>query len=163
MSDSDDFVAILNVAYRYAQAADRRDWQGLTDCYTEDAVVNFNGTIVEGRDAIIARNKVRLTAWEATQHFTGNPVINVDGDTADASFYTIAQHTVIREGKPVTCLAGGVYEDQLVRTAQGWRFWRRRIQKLWMMGDESLLPASIYGEDKPPSLEPLQWEAPASG
>jgi hypothetical protein len=44
MSRSDDFIAILNVAYRYAQAADRRDWRGLTGCYTEDAVVNFNGT-----------------------------------------------------------------------------------------------------------------------
>jgi hypothetical protein len=86
-------------AYRYAQAADRRDWRGLTDCYTEDAVVNFNGTIVEGRDAIIARNKVQLTKWEATQHFTGNPVIRVDGDRADASFYTIAQ-----AGNPVVPL-----------------------------------------------------------
>lgn len=157
MSESDDFVAILNVAYRYAQAADRRDWRGLADCYSEDAIVNFNGTIVEGRDAIIARNRVQLTKWEATQHFTGNPVIRIDGDRADASFYTIAQHTVIREGSPVTCLAGGVYEDELIRTAEGWRFRRRRIQKLWMMGDESLLPAAIYGGASPPELKPLEW------
>jgi hypothetical protein len=57
---------------------------------------------VEGRDAIIARNRVQLTKWEATQHFTRNPVIRVDRDRADASFYTIAQHTVIRNGDPVT-------------------------------------------------------------
>ncbi|SDG38900.1 nuclear transport factor 2 family protein [Pseudonocardia oroxyli] len=155
MSASDDFVAILDTAYRYAQAADRRDWAGLANCYTEDAVVNFNGTIVEGRDAIIARNQRQLTKWEATQHFTGNPVIKVDGDRADASFYTIAQHTVMRDGLPVTCLAGGVYEDELVRTAEGWRFRRRRIQKLWMMGDESLLPTAVYGAATPPELEPL--------
>jgi hypothetical protein len=30
-------------------------------------------------------------------------------------------------------------------------------RKLWMVGDESLLPAAIYGEDKPPALESLQW------
>jgi ketosteroid isomerase-like protein len=157
VSASDDFVAILDVAYRYAQAADRRDWVGLANCYTEDAVVNFNGTIVNGREAIIARNKVRLTEWAATQHFTGNPVIKVDGDRADASFYTIAQHVVMRDGKPITCLAGAVYEDELVRTAEGWRFWRRRIQKLWMIGDESLLPADIYGGADPPQLSPIQW------
>jgi ketosteroid isomerase-like protein len=157
VSAADDFIAILNVAHRYAQAADRRDWQGLTDCYAEDAVTNFNGTIVEGRDAIIARNKERLPKWAATQHFTGNPVIKVDGDRADASFYVIAQHVVMDEGKPITCLAGAVYEDELVRTSEGWRFWRRKIQKLWMMGDDALLPADIYGGAEPPQLTPLEF------
>lgn len=157
MTSADDFVAILDTAYRYAQAADRRDWQGLANCYTEDAVVNFNGTIVEGRDAIIARNRRQLTKWEGTQHFTGNPVIRVDGDRADTSFYTIAQHTVMRDGTPVTCLAGGVYEDELVRTDDGWRFRRRKIQKLWMMGDDSLLPSDVYGSSAPPELKPLDW------
>ena len=40
--------------YRYAQGADTRDWALLGSAFAEDAVLEMPGTVVHGRDAVVA-------------------------------------------------------------------------------------------------------------
>jgi ketosteroid isomerase-like protein len=144
MTSAEDFVAITSVAYRYSQGVDSQDWQAVGDCFTEDAIGDYN-EILEGRNAIVQSIRSRVAAWDATQHFTGNPQVLVEGDSAKAAFYVMAQHVVYQDGQPTICLAGAVYHDELVRCDGTWRFSRRYVRSFWTMGDDALLPATIYG------------------
>jgi ketosteroid isomerase-like protein len=104
---------------RYAHAIDSWDWDLLATVFTDDAVVDFSsvGQYVEG-DARI-RGLDAITAWytEALRpffgvlHFMGNHRVLLDGDTATSRSY---MHVL---SMPM----GGVYESQVVRTADGWR------------------------------------------
>ena len=40
---------------------------------------------------------------------------------------------------------GGVYEDKLVRTAQGWRIADRRLTNLWTTGDPAVIAEAGIG------------------
>jgi len=54
LNRSDDRQQLLDLVSRYAQAVDRRDLDGLLDCFTPDARLTFvsTGAVLVGHDAI---------------------------------------------------------------------------------------------------------------
>ena len=137
----DDRVDIAEVAYRYAYAVDRRDWDAVAACFTEDASADYNAPegLLVGRDAIVASIERRV-GGDDTHHFTGMPVIDVQGDYATARFSVIASHRRTEEGRTMTSLAGASYQDELVRVADGWVFSKRNVRRLWTFGDDIFPP-----------------------
>lgn len=141
----DDYIAILNLASRYARALDTCDWDGLGACFTQDAILEFASypPPLEGRPAIVKFMRVGRERFDVTQHVVGSPSAHISGDTATASFYVLAQHVAERDGTTRQCLVGVDYTDELSRTPAGWQLAHRRVRRLWSDGDATLL-------DRPP-------------
>jgi ketosteroid isomerase-like protein len=135
-----DRLEIGDLLARYCTALDRRDWDRLADVFTADAVCDYGalGTPT-GVAEITGLVRGTLDTLDATQHLIGNVVVAVDGDTATAHCYLIAQH--LREGTPggETYLLGGTYEDVLLRTADGWRITHRTLDRLWATGNRDVV------------------------
>jgi len=72
--------------------------------------------------ALMARN---IPAEPKRKHFIMNSLIRLDGDRASArtSYLVVLQAS----GSGLVPSVAGTYEDQLVRTAGGWRFRERRL------------------------------------
>ena len=76
-------------------------------------------------------------AFEHTLHRLSNHAIEIDGDTATARTY-VDVLLIARDAKPHKTSdvnATGFYDDELVRTGEGWRINRR---KLTMVRNRSL-------------------------
>lgn len=134
-----DRAAIVETQIRYAQACDRKDWALFDQVFTVDAIGWYGGRPVEGRAAIVAMIKIGLGATGATQHLLGNPVVDVAGDTATASCAVRAFHQGAGSKEHLTYEVFGEYEDELVRTDEGWRITRRRMAVTARVGAREVL------------------------
>ncbi len=72
----------------------------------------------EGREAIYGYFK-DCQRFPLGYHFVGNPIIKVDGDSAKGNWHLMAALN-IDDNKGI--FIGGIYDDEFVRTPEGWRF-----------------------------------------
>lgn len=120
MTDRDD---ITDVLVRYATGIDSRNWTLFRSCFTDDARFDYGGI---GRwdspEAITAF--MRASHSGPSMHRLTNFAIDIDGDTATARSYVDA---VVMGPRGIGAVENfGWYDDQLVRTADGWRISFRR-------------------------------------
>jgi ketosteroid isomerase-like protein len=128
-----DRIAIEDMVTRYygnfgkADAAD--DFGAF---YTEDAVFDVNGIVSQGREAIEAfytdtGDDEEAPAAQGTFHMMiSNPVIDVNGDQATATFFWTGVMNQTIEGRPVLWEQGREY-DQLVKQDGEWRIKKRVV------------------------------------
>ncbi len=133
-----DKVEIAEMQSRYMYALDWYDADVYAGLFVEDGVLEWPEGYAKGREQIhaacvkIGAFYGRLAAASAPtkaphlRHFVTNQVIDIRGDTARARAYWF---DLDNDNKPRwPYVAGyGYYEDDLVRTADGWRFTRRLI------------------------------------
>lgn len=126
MTERDDRRDISDVLVRYATGIDRRDWPLFRTVFTDDCELDYGeiGTW-RGVDAVTEfMDKTHAMAGH-TLHRLTNQAITVDGDTGSARTYVDA---VIMFGDNQSGVnAWGFYDDELARTADGWRIARRRF------------------------------------
>ena len=134
----DDRAAIIDTVNRYATALDSRDWPLLDRVFTPDAVGDFGGGAVEGREAI--RSLVRRALGDAgpTQHLLGNHRLEIDSDSARCVCQVRAFHADPAGSAEVYELLGE-YRDRLVRTSDGWRIAHRELAVNHEIGSRALL------------------------
>jgi len=139
--DTSDYVSIIEVESSYARALDSRDWARLGECFDADATAEYSAFArpMNGRDEIVSAIREGCRKFEVTQHIVGSPSVRIDGHTAVGSFYVIAQHVARRDGAEVHCLVGVDYADELSLNGASWRIVRRKTNRLWTQGDESIL------------------------
>lgn len=133
-----DKIEIGELQNRYMFALDWWDADVYAGVFTEDGVLAWPEGHAEGREAIRA-TCVRLgemyrsqgaaaapTKMAHKRHFVSNRVIRIDGDRATARCYWFDFNN---DGQPrwPYVQAYGYYEDELVRTTEGWRFTNRKI------------------------------------
>lgn len=123
MSDREQ---ITDLIHRYATAIDTKDWALFECCFTADAVTDY-GEIGQWNSAadITAFMTAAHVPMRDTKHMMHNVVVTMDGaDRATAVTYV---HTVqVLEADPNGWIdAVGQYDDELVRTGEGWRIARR--------------------------------------
>jgi ketosteroid isomerase-like protein len=136
-----DRAGIVDAVIAYATAVDTRDWERLGALFTDDACWGYSGSgeRLSGPDVIVARISASVGRFDATHHLNGNHVTAVHGDEAEHTCYYQAQH--VRVGLPggEKFLAGGRYDDRLLRTPDGWLFTYRRITSVWGEGNPAVL------------------------
>ncbi len=136
-----DERAVSVLLHRYARAIDAKDWELLKACFLPDAVALYGEAIgrVEGADAIVGACRQALERLDSSHHLIGNLEIEIDGDSASARSNLHAQHT--RAGTPGgdNFTIGGVYVDQISRTAGGWLIRQRELKMLWQEGNPAVL------------------------
>ncbi|MBA3056106.1 MAG: nuclear transport factor 2 family protein [Sphingomonadales bacterium] len=125
-----DLTEISNLKYVYGEVIDRlvRDsgaggGDELKTVFTEDAsldLVEAGLPYVEGHDAIIELFTKMLPAgvnW--MWHAFSNPLITITDDSATGHWLLLAYSTETAGAAPRATV--GRYEEEYVRTAQGWR------------------------------------------
>ena len=113
-----DRVDLHEVAARYGDLIDARDWPGLASVFTEDAVFDLSDTGVgplHGLEAI--RAQMAGTDRHPLAHLITNIRV-VDGDPARL-------HSRVLGILPDRRLGSGTYVDHVVRTPDGWRIRHR--------------------------------------
>ena len=120
-----DRLVIADLIARYAVVIDNRDFDALDALFTPDARIDFstfNGPVGDLTE-IKAFLSSTLPFFTRSQHMMGLPLIDLDGDTAHAR--TSCNNPMISEqpdGRTSVWLIGLWYDDDLVRTSDGWRF-----------------------------------------
>jgi len=132
MPDIDDWYEYVDLNHRYAFGLDVERGEGVADLFTEDGVWDASdlgyGHLV-GRDALRGYFAGDEGRAEAMAHlFSNQQVVEVAGDTMRARSYV--QGVVVRAGKDVVRHDVVLYDDELVRVAQEWRFLRRTLRRV---------------------------------
>lgn len=122
-ADEHDIAAVL---VRYATGIDRRDWSRFRSCFTDDVVAEYEGIDTwRGVDAITSFMEMAHAGMGHTMHRLSNLAIEVAGDTAIARSYVDGILMAADGGSGLNPI--GFYDDELVRTPDGWRIARRRF------------------------------------
>jgi ketosteroid isomerase-like protein len=134
-----DLVAleeIKRLKYRYLRCVDTKDWDGLADVLTEDAVADYGtptygGPLrLDGRVAIVGFMREQLGPGLITTHFASQPEIDVDGDEASGTW--AFEDTVIATEHRVVITGAAFYEDRYRRGADGrWRIARTGYERTY--------------------------------
>lgn len=126
MTDREDRQDITEVLLRYATGIDRRDWALFRTVFTDDCELDYGEIGVwKGVDAVTEFMQQAHALAGHTMHRLTNQVITVDGDEAQARTYVDA---LILVGDNKSGVNGiGYYDDDMVRTDDGWRIARRRF------------------------------------
>jgi 3-phenylpropionate/cinnamic acid dioxygenase small subunit len=143
LQDFLDERAVIAVGLRYSRALDGRDWDEFLRCFTADARYGRAGHTVSGHTAIVTQAQKFLRRLDATQHVATNFEVRLDGDRARMRSYYIGTHMRRCEEKEEHFVLAGVYEDQMVRTSDGWRIEVRELVPQWTSGDPALLGPTI--------------------
>lgn len=126
MSEREDRQDIADVLLRYATGIDRKDWPLFRAVFTDDCELNYGEVgSWHGVDAITEFMQQAHEFASHTMHRLTNQVITVDGDAAESRTYVDALILVGDGNAGVN--AAGFYDDELVRTDDGWRVARRRF------------------------------------
>jgi len=134
-----DKQEITEICYRYGLALDRRDWAALAALFTPDANAFYlDMPPARGYQAIEDTCRTALAPLSATQHLISNVVVRLGGDHAESSCYLQAQHVKAGTAGGDNFIIAGRYDDQLVRTPDGWRIRERRLQAMWTDGNPAV-------------------------
>jgi ketosteroid isomerase-like protein len=129
MSERDDRQDISDLLVRYATGIDSRDWPLFRTVFTEDCALDY-GVIGswQGVDAVTEFMQQAHAMAGYTLHRLTNQAITVNGDTAAARTYIDA--VIMAGGNDAGVNAWGFYDDEIVRSADGWRIARRRFTQV---------------------------------
>ncbi|MET0908785.1 MAG: nuclear transport factor 2 family protein [Ilumatobacteraceae bacterium] len=133
-----DRQAIVDLTVTYCWALDMRSWDELDDVFTTDALADLGGEY-RGIDAIKRRVSDVLLVLDASQHMVSTHQVRIDGDRATCRCFLRAQHVKLDAAGGTTFMFAGRYEDDLVRTPDGWRIARRRLAPIWTEGNPAVL------------------------
>lgn len=117
---------VAEVLVRYASGIDQRDWDRFRTCFTDEVVADYQDIAVwHGVDEITAFMEAAHAGMGHTMHRITNIDVVVDGDRATARSYVDAVLLDLDGTSGFNPV--GFYDDELVRTADGWRIARRRF------------------------------------
>lgn len=126
-----DRQEIWDVIQQFARAVDRLDRELYETTYHPGAI-DDHGVFIGGRDEFYDwMEPVLREQRHSTQHFMGNHVVEIDGDTAHAETYFI-NSSMTKQGKPFT-MVGGRYVDRLVRENGRWVIFKRVLLTDWQL------------------------------
>ncbi len=129
----EDERAIAAVLIRYATGIDRRDWPLFRSCFAQDFIGDYPGYgRWEGPDAITAFMAEAHAPLGATLHRMTN--FAIAGDTSHATATSYVDVLLMPGEAGGTAYRGaGFYEDELVRTTEGWKVARRRFTQVQLV------------------------------
>ena len=127
-----DELDIQRVIHDYAWACDNGDWGLLKSIFTDDAYLDYSSTDgpAGSRDEVVAWLEQSLSQVPVIHHVVSNFQIGLEDDRADvrAMFHCSAQLA----GMDDMLVTGGYYDEELVRTPNGWKIQRLVEDNRWM-------------------------------
>jgi ketosteroid isomerase-like protein len=126
----EDRLALQELAARYAQAVDRRDYAAFSALFLADGVLCGPGYTMNAHNEI-ERGIRLIEQYESTQHCVHQQLVDVRGDVASGETYCVARHVYTKDGVKRKLDMGVRYRDDYRRIAGTWRFARRELQLDW--------------------------------
>jgi hypothetical protein len=129
---SADEHLIQETISRYHQAASLGDWATTVATFTGDGVWELlrSGRKLVGHDQILEALISFTASLDYVVQVNAPAIIKIDGDTATA------RSSIRESGKFADRAEGleafGIYHDQLIRTADGWKFVYRAFETRWL-------------------------------
>ena len=135
----EDRTAIVETLYLYARAIDAKEFGLLARVFAPDGVVHYD---VPGGSRLPVAELVpwlrnALAMFRMTQHVVTNPIIEeaADGTVRSAAYLTATHEQVGLDGRRTVFVDHGIYKDDWVKLAEGWRIRARRLERFLMQGD----------------------------
>ena len=134
-----DRLQIQDLCNSYAVGVDRKEWEILRSCFTEDAMIDYTamGGIRSNVDGIVDFLKTALVPFVGYQHFMLSQEIDIQGDKATGRVGFYNPMPIQTENGMVFFICGGWYIDDYVRTSDGWKIAARSQE---MSFDSSKFP-----------------------
>jgi hypothetical protein len=133
LQDRDEIARLIRT---YAHGVDRRDWDLVRSCFSDDA--EAQGSRSAGPiEPYLAALRPGVEFFPTTMHFMGNQLVELDGDTAHVETYAVAYHwkdEVAGTDHPENLVVGVRYLDTVQRRQEGWRITRRQVAPDWRTG-----------------------------
>ncbi|MDG2335510.1 MAG: nuclear transport factor 2 family protein [Myxococcota bacterium] len=131
--------AISEVLYSYAAGCDQRDWKLFARCFCDEVEIdlsswNGNPPTRLPRDTWVEGVRSGLSGFDATQHLSGNHLVEVNSEEARATSNIQASHMLGGE----RVVLGGWYDTRLLHQAGQWRIARSQLNITWREGREEL-------------------------
>ena len=144
--DRSDIISVVNL---YGVALDSHAWHLLDDVFTPDVIADFGpaGALWKSADALKFAFKVFHETLTNHMHTMTGSCVHVDGDKANALTYgdwLLSRESAV--GGP-DWIGRGWYDDELIRTAKGWRI-SHRVCRLISWTGNPLVPEPAY-EQRP--------------
>jgi hypothetical protein len=115
----EDDAAIRDLLARYCRCLDLDDVEGWVALFTTDATYHVYGRAFEGHDGL----RAMMRGAPGGLHLGGPPVV----EGVDADHATTWQNLLFVE-RGTGQMRSAVYDDELVRTPDGWRIASRRCR-----------------------------------
>ena len=126
LAEISDRFEIQQLLIDYSTAIDTRQFDDLDHVFTADAYIDYRAMGgIDGRcPEVKAWLAQVLPNFPAYAHMLGNFDVRIDGDTASSR--TICFNPMVLGGEQNQILYCGLwYDDEFIRTAEGWRMSRR--------------------------------------
>jgi hypothetical protein len=131
----DDKAQIAEVLIRYATGIDSKDWPLFRTCWTDEVDIDYGDLgQFSSADEFAALMMQIHDGMGQTYHRISNLVIAVHGDRATARSYVHAVLMAIPGDASSWVDALGHYDDELVRTPDGWRIDKRTTHIARVLG-----------------------------
>jgi 3-phenylpropionate/cinnamic acid dioxygenase small subunit len=131
---------IGDLLVRYATGIDRRDWALFRTCFTDDCEADYGDIGVwHGADAITEWMTQSHAPMGHTMHRITNQAITSQGDGAVARSYVDA--VLMSADNTTSFRAIGYYDDELVRTDDGWKIATRRYTMVNLQSNVGQAPS----------------------
>ena len=130
----EDTQEIRELMMRYARGIDRGDADLVASVFHPDAVNNLGSVPLIGAEAgkrLTAGRKQSQERKQMGQHFIGNELIEVQGDTAFAEHYFMSYMISEKDGDEYTRTRAGRYLDRLERREGKWKVAFRMVVDDW--------------------------------
>lgn len=136
MNALDDRAELIELLGRYADIADMKEFTELPRLvFTDPVTVDFESvagippaTVSLGDYLEILR--AAFAPFAATHHAITGHIVEIDGDSATIHAHVRAEHWLpgeLAHGGPDRWLVVGYYDNEAVRTAEGWRLTRVKL------------------------------------
>jgi len=155
MGRYEDELAVRSLAAAYSDAVNRRDGPGMAAVYADDGELHLAPPArpLVGKD-FLTKAFTRLVEKDREYLFqmTHSGVVEVDGDKATGRwwFSEVKKPT----GQPMEMVMG-VYQDEAIRTADGWRFSKRTVSGMMRWELPEGADISFTARDAMPAFLPL--------
>jgi len=124
-----DRVAIEELLYKYCHYIDNRLGEAWAATFTPDGKLDFPGTTVQGHDQLVAFGS-RPVVDTIRNHFVGNILlVQTAPGHVHARSMVLTSVRDVKADAPPTFEGIGIYDDQIVKTDAGWRFFSRHADK----------------------------------
>ena len=129
---------IRELQNRYSYAIDSGHYDKLDGMFTPDATYHFVTGSTDNIEALKKTIQDALQPLTSSQHINGNQWAEIEGDRATAGcYFTVHMFKEgVADGEHFEM--GGRYDDELLRTPDGWRFTSRTISILWSDGNRKV-------------------------
>jgi uncharacterized protein (TIGR02246 family) len=122
-----DIVAIRTLTDQYSAAANRLDAKAMAAVYAEDGEIDAQGNQFKGRQEIERVFAETMGIMQVMNQICSAGVIEVTGDRATAH-WSVAEFAKRRNLDKLELFIGD-YQDELIRTKEGWRFAKRVLTR----------------------------------